>query len=345
MMAAKLARAKEIALEVDPEYYRSLWVNSHEACPDWLPPPDEAAADAYLGNGYFPSWCAHVIHSQLQRAALDPRFAYGETILTVWPPPDNFTGLNAVTRVIHVADRVEGRTVTVPMPIFHVLGLLSDMGDAYWVLPAQTVGGHTVGGFASRDDRGTLRVLLFAHHAQDTQSRSEAEFDLVLHLDGMEGSGPVNVRDYRFDAGHNSPFRRARALRARAAGGGPADPERLKGLTLALEGDDPQAQHEALRVISNLDASSRQALASAVFRLAGQAKDRDVRTEAQSVLRRAFGPTAFPPADVEAIRHLTEYRATVTTSINRDAGGRLRLTSRLAANGCNFLIVDEVKKP
>ena len=52
-MAAKLIRAKEMALEIDPEYYRGLWVNSHESCPDWLPPPDEAAADSYLGNGYF----------------------------------------------------------------------------------------------------------------------------------------------------------------------------------------------------------------------------------------------------------------------------------------------------
>ena len=79
-----------------PGLLPALWVNSHEACPDWMPPPDEAAADAYLGNGYFSSWCADVVHRQLQRAARDPRYAYGETILTVWPPPDNFAGLNAV---------------------------------------------------------------------------------------------------------------------------------------------------------------------------------------------------------------------------------------------------------
>ena len=58
---------------------------------------------------------------------------YGETILTVWPPPANFAGINAVTRVIHVDANGDGRgdrTVTVPMPIFHVLGLLADMGGA-----------------------------------------------------------------------------------------------------------------------------------------------------------------------------------------------------------------------
>ncbi len=154
-MAAKLIRRpRRLALEIDPDYYRSLWVNSHESCPDWLPPPDEAAADAYLGNGYFATWCLDVVHRQLDRAARDPRYAYGETILTVWPPPGNFAGLNAVTRVIHGDDDGDGRsdrTVTVPMPIFHVLGLLSDMGDRYWVLPERMLGGHMVSGFASRD--------------------------------------------------------------------------------------------------------------------------------------------------------------------------------------------------
>ena len=71
-MAAKLIRAKEMALEIDPDYYAKLWVNSHESCPDWMPPPDEAAADSYLGDGYFPGWCADVVHRQLLRAATRP---------------------------------------------------------------------------------------------------------------------------------------------------------------------------------------------------------------------------------------------------------------------------------
>ena len=126
-MAAKLIRAKEVALEIDPDYYRTLWVNSHEACPDWMPPPDNAATDAYLGNGYFPSWCADVVHRQLMQAARDPRYAYGETILTVWPPPDNFAGLNAITRVIHCDDDGDGRADrSVTDPHAH----LSRAGDA-----------------------------------------------------------------------------------------------------------------------------------------------------------------------------------------------------------------------
>ncbi len=72
LMAAKLIRAKEMALEIDAEYYRALWVNSHEACPDWMPPPDVAAADAYLGNGYFATWCLDVVHRQLRQAARRP---------------------------------------------------------------------------------------------------------------------------------------------------------------------------------------------------------------------------------------------------------------------------------
>ena len=226
-MAAKLIRAKEMALEIDPEYYRSLWINSHEACPDWMPPPDEAAADSYLGNGFFPTWCLDVVHRQLIQAARDPRYAYGETILTVWPPPANFAGINAVSRVLHVDDNGDGRgdrTVTVPMPIFHVLGLLSDMGDRYWVLPEQKAGGHKVSGFASRDDRGVVRILVYSHHAEDTQSRSEASFDVTLDVEGLGIQGPARVEEYRFDQDHNSPFKLARSLRDRPAATGAAAP-------------------------------------------------------------------------------------------------------------------------
>jgi hypothetical protein len=207
MMAAKLHRGKEMALEIDPDYYQTLWVDSHEACRDWMPPPDEAAADAYLGDGYFPTWCLDVVHRQLLGAAADPRYAYGQTILTVWPPPANFAGLNAVTRVLHYDDHGADRAVTVPMPIFHVLNLLSDMGDGYWALPQRTVGGHVVSGFASRGSDGAVRILLNAHDAQDTQSRSDAAFDVSIDVVGVGWAGPAQVEEYRFDRDHNSPYR------------------------------------------------------------------------------------------------------------------------------------------
>jgi hypothetical protein len=341
-MAAKLIRAKEMALEIDPEYYRTLWVNSHEACPDWMPPPDEAAADAYLGNGYFPTWCVDVVHRQLLRAASDPRYAFGESILTVWPPPVNFTGLNAVTRVLHCDDDGDGhadRTVTVPMPIFHALGLLSDMGDRYWVLPERTVGGQVVSGFASRDERGVVRVLLYAHHAQDTQSRSEASFDITLDLAGLEGTGPAQVQEYRFDRDHNSPFRQIRANRDRPATGGQTDPARLAAVTRALEGSDPEAQHRALEDLRQFPPSSWQQALSAILRLAGQTADPKVREAAKGLLKNVMGPAAYPHAVVDAIRKLSECRATGTASHPREADGGLRLTVRVAANGCNFVVI------
>jgi len=345
LMAAKLIRAKEVALEIDPDYYRALWVNSHESCPDWMPPPDVAAADAYLGNGYFPTWCADVVHRQLLQAARDPRYAYGETILTVWPPPANFAGLNAVTRVIHCddGDGRSDRTVTVPMPIFHALGMLSDMGDRYWVLPERVAGGNVTGGFASRDDRGVIRILLYAHHAQDTQSRSEASFDVTLDLDGLGWAGPARVEEHRFDRDHNSPFRLARALRDRPAPSGPADAARLEAVTRALEAGDPAAQREALGTLRELDAATRQAVLPVVLKLAGQAKDQVVREAAQSVIRSALGPESYPRAAVEEIREKSECRPTGTTLRQTEADGRLRLTVRVASNGCNFLVIGRVR--
>jgi hypothetical protein len=226
MMAAKLARAKEMALEIDSDYYDSLWVNSHESCPDWLPPPDEAATESYLGNGYFETWCADVVRRQLAKAAQDPRYAYGETMLTVWPPPTNLVGLNAITRVLRCDDNGDGRAdrnLTIPMPVFHMLGMLSDQGDRYWVLPERVAAGAAVSGFASTAADGAVRVLLYAHQAQDTQSRSDAEFDVMLDLDGLVGNGPVRVDEYRFDKDHNSPFRLMRDTRQRGSRSGHPD--------------------------------------------------------------------------------------------------------------------------
>jgi hypothetical protein len=103
--AAKLTRAKQIALETDAAYYADLWINCFESCPDWAPPPDAAAADSYLGNGYFPTWCADVTRRLLAQAAEDPRYAFGERMLTFWHwPNQHFGGQNNATRVLAVDD-------------------------------------------------------------------------------------------------------------------------------------------------------------------------------------------------------------------------------------------------
>ncbi len=221
LMAAKLIRAREIALEIDPAYYARLWINSHESCPDWMPPPDQAAGDAYRGDGYFVGWTADVVRRLLARASTDPRYAYGETILTVWPPPANFAGLNAVTRTLRIDSDSDGRpdrSQTVPMPIFHMMTLLSDLGDRYWVLPDRVEGGHIISGIASRDPRGTLRVLVYAHDDRDTQSRSGARFSVSIDL--QDHPHPPDraaiVEEYRFDRRHNSPFRLSGRLRDRS---------------------------------------------------------------------------------------------------------------------------------
>ena len=347
LMAAKLIRAKEMALEIDPEYYRALWVNSNESCPDWMPPPDVAAADAYLGNGYFETWSMDVVHRQLLAAARDPRYAFGETILTVWPPPPNFAGINAVTRVLHVDDDGDGqgdRTVTAPMPIFHVLGLLSDLGDRYWVLPERIEGEYVVSGFASRDDRGVVRALLYSHAARDTQSRSEAVFDFTLSLDGLGWDGPATVTEYRFDRDHNSPFRLARTLRDRTATGPRTDSSALAAVMRALEGTDRVAQREALATLSKLDAAARQTLVPYVLKLAGQEQDQEVRAAAQKAVKTAFAPAAYSRNEIDQIQKMCECNSTKTESRPNQVDRRIQVTARAAGNGCTFLKIEADKR-
>jgi hypothetical protein len=343
VMAAKLIRAKEQALEIDPDYYRTLWVNSHESCPDWMPPPDQAAADAYLGNGYFPTWCLDVVHRQLLRAAGDPRYAYGETILTVWPPPANFAGINAVTRVIHVDDDGDGRgdrTVTIPMPIFHVLGLLSELGDRYWVLPERPAGGHKVSGFGSKDDHGIVRILLYTHHAQDTQSRSAASFDVTLTVDGLGGMEPVQIREYRIDQTHNSPFIQIRKVLDRSDSVEPDDQQAQAIISKALDSGDQAAQRDALQRVQKLRPNARQGVLPAIWRLAGQAQDRGLRELAQDTLKRLFGPATYAQADVEQIRKMCECKPTLITTRAREPDRKLHFTAQVSGNGCVFLTIE-----
>lgn len=345
VMANKLIRAKEMALEIDAEYYRDLWVNSHESCPDWAPPPDEAAVDSYLGNGYFPTWCLDVVHRQLLRAAEDPRYARGETILTVWPPPSGLSGINAITRNLSCDDDGDGRgdrKVTIPMPIFHALGLLSDLGDAYWVLPLREVSGRRVGGFASRDEAGVVRLLLFAHGAQDTQSRSAATFDVVVDL---AGAGAYRMEEFRFDRDHNSPFdliqNHKRAMESARAG--EPDAALVAALTKALAGDDAEAQRKALLEARKVDRDTLRALAATVWGLAGSTKDKEVREAATTLLREALGPEALPRELVEGLIDATLLRVTSKAELPPDAQGHSQLKARLASNGCAFLVLTPAK--
>ena len=348
LMAAKLARAKEMALEADPEFFGDLWINSHESCPDWAPPPDPAAADSYLGNGYFPTWCADVARRQLERATDDAAYAFGETILTFWPWPNtNFTGANAATRAINVDDDGDGRkdrTVTIPMPIFHFIDLLSGMSDDYWVLPEEVIGGHVISGFASRVE-SEIHVLLYTHHSLDTQARSEAEFEYTLTLKGVKWP-KVRVREYRFDKDHNSYFHLGRRLRDDLSADGlpPAEsesPEVARKLTTAVEaltGTDPEAQLAALETLAELGPAAHSA-GEAIFSLTAITNDKAVRLAAQNTLVGMLAPKCYSAEEIAKVESLAELRVTGESEHQISPDGSVELTVRVSGGGVNFLVV------
>lgn len=344
MMAAKLARAKQMALEIDPDYYAKLWVNSHEACPNWLPPPDPAAADSYLGNGYFPTWCADVARRQLQAAAKDPRYAFGETILTFWlGPNENFSSLNNCTRVINVDDNGDGKSdrgVLVPMPILNFLGLLSGMGGDYWVLPEQTYGGDVVSGFASRTE-DDVRVLLYAHNATDTQSRSDHQFTVSLDLAGLPWPR-VRVVEYAFDRDRNSYYRLGQQLRDRppVPSAATTRPVSIDELIRTMKGADAKATLAALDDLATLGSAAQSAI-PLILKFAGETKDEAIRSAALATMRQ-ISPSGgcYSPEEVSEVRALSQLRATGSTTPSTDPDGRLRLTTTIESNGANYLIIE-----
>lgn len=345
--AAKLIRAKQLALETDAGYYADLWVNCFESCPDWSPPPDVAAADSYLGNGYFPTWCGDVARRLLAQAAKDSRFAYGESILTLWPwPNQNFGGHNNDVRMIAVDENGDGRKdrdEAVAMPILNFLGLLAAMGNNYWLLPEHTVGGHVVSGFAAKADE-SLRVLLYAHHPQDTQSRAEAAFDVTLDLSALPWRN-VRVREYRFDQDHNSYFRLGRELRDRPAGGGKVRAPRadeVERLIADLTGSDRAVQLAAVRRAAAFSEVPQNVIAAA-FELHQKTQDAEVRTAIEDVGRRVMTrKPVYAPDEVARIKELSQLRVTGESHLAAGADGQLPLSLTVAANGANFLVIGPV---
>ena len=219
----------------------------------------------------------------------DPRFGFGETILTVWPPPSNFTGINAVTRVIHVDDDGDGRgdrTVTVPMPIFHVLGLLSDLGDRYWALPERRIGGHVVSGFASRDARGVVRVLLYSHHAKIPNRvrtpRSTQRSTSVASMATLR-SGSVNIASIGTITRHSDWPASSATGRLRFAGTDPATGGRHAG----PRRERPQCPAEGPRGSIQPRHLGPASPRAAILKLAGQDKDLEACERQPKKLSRA----------------------------------------------------------
>ena len=348
--AAKLIRAKEIALEIDSEYYADLWVNSYESCPDWAPPPDLAAADSYLGNGYFPTWCADVIRRQLSKAAEDARFAFGETILTFWPwPNSNFRGHNNATRVIAVDEDGDGRTdrsETVAMPILNFLGLVSRMGDDYWALPETVVGPYVVSGCASKTE-DALYVLLYSHNQRDVQTRAEDTFETTLAFEHVPWK-KTRVQEYRFDKQNNSYFELGLQLRDRPAGasrGVRLTADEVSKLVDQLNSEDTAEQIAAIKKATTLSVIPEE-IAGAAFRLYERTKDDAVRKAIIEAGQKAMGQqVCFTPDELEQVRK----RSTLTVTresylaVNREEALLLPLT--VAANGANFVIIQPQERP
>jgi len=346
LMADKLIRAKQMALEIDPEYYANLRVDSHESCPEWNPPPDPAYGDSYLGNGYFPTWCADVACRQLRKAAADGRYAYGESILTFWQwPCENFQGRDDCVRAIAVDDNGDGktdRTVTVAMPILHFLGLIARMGPQYWALPQQTVGGHVVSGFASQV-QDKLYVLLYSHQALDTESRSEAEFDVTLNVTDLKARR-VRAEQYRFDKDHNSYFRLARQLRDAEVQRTPSAVvlAQLQEAIRQVESDVPSKQLAGVTRLAEAGPAAVQAV-GAIARLL-ESKEPAVREKAFAAILRITASRPYPAAAIRKIENLAALRATAVSSHSLADGGSLQIRLLLAANGANWIRIERVSE-
>ncbi|MBN1422626.1 MAG: hypothetical protein JXP34_27865 [Planctomycetes bacterium] len=343
VMAAKLIRAKEIALGIDPEFYATLRVDSHESCPAWSPPPDPAAMDSYLGNGYFPTWCADVARRLIAKAASDRRYAFGESILTFWQWQNtNFEGANAATRMIHVDDDGDGRgdrTVTVAMPILHFLGLLAGMGERFWPLEEHIAGGHIVSGFAARSDRA-LTILVYAHHALDTESRSGRAFDVRLSVTGL-AAGPAAVTEYRFDKAHNSYFELGRRLREESMDAestlSPEDRREL-GEAAKLAGSAERASRlEGLRRLARLGPRAKSAV-SIVVSLVHDGGDEEIRREAFGALLSLNAPPAYPADVVREVERLSQLAC---TRYEIPDAAVFSPTVRLSANAACIVVVEE----
>jgi hypothetical protein len=269
-------------------------------------------------------------------------------MLTFWPWPNrDFGGGNDCVREIQVDDNGDGMTdrrVTIAMPILHFLGLVSGMSGDFQVLPERVVGPHVVSGFASQQG-GVTRILLYAHSALDTESRSAHAFRITLGLTGL-AHGAVTVREYRFDKDHNSYFRLARPLRdADGAAAPPADAAaRLERAVAALTTGGRASRRAALDDLAALGPAAASA-AGAMLEFAQKSDDAGLRARAMRALERVTGS---PPCSGKVARQLEERAALHTTgSATRPVGadGQLSLEIDLDANGANFLEIEPSGRP
>ncbi len=319
-------------------------VNSFESCPDWAPPPDVAAADSYLGNGYFSTWCADIARRQLAAAAEDGRYGFGETILTFWPwPNSNFGGQNNATQVIAVDDDGDGkkdRDETMALPILHFLGLLARMHDEFWVLSEQTFEDHVISGFASRQN-DALYLLVYAHQQYDIQSRSKSHFQLQVNLSSLPWH-EINVREYRFDKEHNSYFHVAKSLRDKGRSQEKRRPsaevvkQLLAGLTSTIRTEQLAAIHKTA-TFNDVPES----VLLAAFQLHQSTEYEVVRTAIEEAGRKIMSrPGCYASEDVARVKALSELQVTGRSRHSAKTGGKFALPVSIKANGASFVVIE-----
>jgi hypothetical protein len=208
-----LTQVRDDALAMDPAYYGDLNVTCFECTPDWVPHPDPASAAIYLGNGFFPAWCADWMQRMVERAQTDARYARHESVLTVWPFDYNRDGISSITGLMRVdedGDGDEDRISTIKKAIFNYIELLARMNRDLAALPAQTVAGIRLAGARSPAPAADL-LMLYSHDGQDTESREETVFTARLSLNGIRWPR-ITVRRFRVDRDHSSPYRAYQAL-------------------------------------------------------------------------------------------------------------------------------------
>ena len=349
--AQKLILAKKVALEIDPEYYAGLWINSGESCPDWAPPPDSGASESYFANGYWTSWTADMARRQLAKAAEDPRYGFGETYISVWPWPNH--GLDGMldneTRLIAVDDNGDGlrdRDVIIAEPILHFVGLMAGMGDDYLVLGEQKFGGQAISGFAARRT-DAVNVLIYAHDPMDPQSRSAHAFDVVLDIKNVPWKN-VRVRQYKFDKDNNSYYRLGLSLRASPAKvvKTPSNADQVKRLLAAIDSGDPKRQIDAVKEIGEMG-DIPQALLAAVMALHENTRSEEVRSKITEVGENSMSrwQKCYPASEVARVKDMSQLHVTGQSDHKLDSDGVLRLPIHLAGNGADFVVIEPATSP
>jgi hypothetical protein len=137
--AQTIRRARNSSLQLDPVWYASLPVCSHETTPDWMPRNDPASAEIYRWNGYFATWGGDYFRRLLDDGLADPRKARGQSVVTVWPFNYNFQGTASIVGQLRIDDNGDGtqdRVEPVALPFYRFDELASRMSHDLRPIPA-----------------------------------------------------------------------------------------------------------------------------------------------------------------------------------------------------------------